>query len=49
MQENVEVVQDQRVVHRAIMSYFTEYSSELGRCVLCSPAKRVVFSAVKLA
>ncbi len=31
LQENVEVLQDQRVVHRAIMSYFTEYSSELGR------------------
>ncbi|DBA98893.1 TPA: hypothetical protein ACH3X1_014642 [Trebouxia sp. C0004] len=32
-QENVEVLQDQRVVHRAVMSYFTEYSSGLGRYI----------------
>ena len=31
MQENIEVVQDQRVVHRAVMSYFTGYSPKLGR------------------
>lgn len=32
LQENIEVVQDARVVHRAITNYFPEYSSDLGRC-----------------
>lgn len=31
LQENVEVLQQDRVVHRAIMSYFTDYSPQLGR------------------
>ena len=31
VQENIEVLQDARVVHRAITNYFPEYSSDLGR------------------
>ncbi|KAL3131480.1 hypothetical protein ABBQ38_007787 [Trebouxia sp. C0009 RCD-2024] len=32
-QENIEVVQNERVVHRAISNYFPEYSSDLGRYI----------------
>lgn len=31
MQENIGVLHNERVVHRAIMSYFTNYSPQLGR------------------
>ena len=31
LQENIEVLHTERVVHRAIMSYFTYYSPQLGR------------------
>ena len=33
LQENIEVLQDERVVHRALMSHFTKYSSDLGRWI----------------
>ena len=31
LQENIEVLHDERLVHRAMMSYFTDYSPQLGR------------------
>ena len=37
LQENVEVLARGRVVHRALMSYFTHYSPQLGRSAYAQP------------
>lgn len=39
-QDNIEVLQDERVVHRALMSHFTKYSSDLGRYI---PTARIQY------